>query len=104
VEEMERIEEIKQRLERNKKWQTQTENGYVPSIVGEYKHDDVEWLIDELEKVKTDSAYWIKGLEEERKELKSLCLWSARRLKHPQYKDFAYDEYEKITSENPERL
>ncbi len=33
------------------------------------------------------------------KELKSLCLWSARRLKHQQYKDFAYDQFENITGE-----
>jgi hypothetical protein len=50
VEKMERIEEIKQRLERNKKWQTLIESGYVPSVVGEYKHDDVEWLIEQAEK------------------------------------------------------
>ncbi|MDA1477288.1 hypothetical protein PJ311_19030 [Bacillus sp. CLL-7-23] len=45
----------------------------------------------------------LKGAEEEIKELKSLCLWSIRRL-HQTYKDFAYDEYEKITGDSPERL
>ncbi|MDA7028475.1 hypothetical protein PJ311_18210 [Bacillus sp. CLL-7-23] len=45
----------------------------------------------------------IKDDEEEIKELKSLCLWSIRRL-HKTYKDFAYDEYEKITGDSPERL
>lgn len=43
-------------------------------------------------------------LKKEIQELKSLCLWVARRLKHQQYKDFAYEEYEKITGEKPERL
>jgi hypothetical protein len=47
---MGRIEEIKQRLERNKKWQTLIESGYVPSAVGEYRHDDVEWLIEQAER------------------------------------------------------
>jgi len=45
----------------------------------------------------------ICGLEEENKELKSLSLWAIRRV-HKSYKDFAYDEYEKITGEKPERL
>lgn len=45
-----RIEEIKNRLERNKKWTTQTNEGWVPSVVGEYRHDDVEWLIQQAEK------------------------------------------------------
>lgn len=39
----------------------------------------------------------------ENKELKSLCLWSARRL-HKTHKDYAYSDYEKITGEKPERL
>lgn len=42
-------------------------------------------------------------LEEENKELKSLSLWAIRRT-HKTYKDFAYNEYEKITGEKPERL
>jgi hypothetical protein len=46
----------------------------------------------------------ICDLEEENKELKSLCLWAIRRLSHQQYKDFAYNEYEKITGEQPEKL
>lgn len=45
----------------------------------------------------------ICDLEEENKELKSLCLWSIRRV-YKGYKNFAYDEYEKITGEKPERL
>jgi hypothetical protein len=49
----------------------------------------------------------IKELEcekcEENRELKSLCLWSIRRV-HKTYKEFAYDEYEKITGEKAERL
>lgn len=43
-------------------------------------------------------------LKEINRGLKSLCLWSARRLSHEQYKDFAYDDYEKITGEKTERL
>jgi hypothetical protein len=46
---MSRIEEIKQRLERNKKWEIKTEEGYVPTVTGEYKHSDVEWLIEQAE-------------------------------------------------------
>lgn len=42
-------------------------------------------------------------LEEENNELKSLCLWSIRRL-HPSNKKYAYVDYEKITGEKPERL
>lgn len=37
------------------------------------------------------------------RELISLNLWQARRL-HPQYKKFAYDDLEKITDEEYERL
>lgn len=48
---MERIEKIKKRLEKNKKWKTKTDEGYVPSIVGEYEHADVEWLIEQAEKL-----------------------------------------------------
>lgn len=42
-------------------------------------------------------------LKEMNKELKSLSLWSIRRL-HTVNKVFAYDEYEKITGEEPERV
>lgn len=42
-------------------------------------------------------------LEEEVKELRSLSLWAIRRT-HKTHKNFAYDEYEKITGEKPERL
>ncbi|NPC94804.1 hypothetical protein HOO54_22170 [Bacillus sp. WMMC1349] len=45
----------------------------------------------------------LKDDEQKIKELESLCLWSIRRL-HQTYKDFAYDEYEKITGDNPERF
>lgn len=37
-------------------------------------------------------------------ELISLVLWSTRRLKHQYYKDFAYDELEKITGMKHERV
>jgi hypothetical protein len=43
-------------------------------------------------------------LKEMNKELISLNLWSARRLKHQQYKDFAYDELDKITGQKHERV
>lgn len=46
---------------------------------------------------------YICEIEKENKELKSLCLWSIRRV-HKTYKEFAYDDYEKITGEKPERL
>ncbi|MEK3819661.1 hypothetical protein MKY20_11400 [Cytobacillus sp. FSL W8-0315] len=42
-------------------------------------------------------------LEEENKELKSLSLWAIRRV-HRSQKEFGYDEYKKITGEEPERL
>lgn len=45
----------------------------------------------------------ICDLLKENKELKSLCLWSIRRV-HKTHKEFAYDEYETITGEKPERL
>lgn len=41
--------------------------------------------------------------DKQNEELKSLCLWSLRRL-HKTHKDFGYDQYEKITGEKPERL
>ena len=47
---------------------------------------------------------YVDKLQEENEELKSLSLWSIRRLKHQQYKDYAYDEYEKITGDKPERV
>ena len=43
-------------------------------------------------------------LMEQISELVSLNLWSARRLKHQQYKDFAYEELEKITGLKHERV
>jgi hypothetical protein len=50
----------------------------------------------------------VKGItlecEEVIKDLISLNLWSARRLKHQQYKDFAYDELDGITNEKHERV
>jgi hypothetical protein len=45
----------------------------------------------------------VNRLETENDELKSLCLWSARRLAKG-YKTFAYDEYDEITGEKSERL
>lgn len=42
-------------------------------------------------------------MEEEIRELRTLALWSARRL-HKVHKNFAYDQYEKITGEKAERL
>ena len=47
---------------------------------------------------------YVDKLQEENEELKSLSLWSLRRLKHQQYKGYAYDEYEKITGDKPERV
>lgn len=46
----------------------------------------------------------VKPLSDKQKEeLKSLCLWALRRL-HKTYKDFAYDEYERIIDEEVERI
>jgi hypothetical protein len=45
----------------------------------------------------------IEQLRKENKELKSLSLWSIRRV-HKTYKEFAYGEYERITNEKAERL
>jgi hypothetical protein len=42
-------------------------------------------------------------LEEENRELRSLCLWSIRRM-HQTHKNYAYDDYEKVTGDKPERL
>ena len=46
---------------------------------------------------------YVKSLEEQRKDLVSLNLWSARRLYKVQ-KKFAYDELDKITGQEHERL
>jgi hypothetical protein len=76
--------------------------------------EDIEWLIETVEKQQKE----IKMLDgavaqdDETKtryaneigELISLNLWSARRLKHQQYKDFAYDELEKITRQKHDRV
>lgn len=43
-------------------------------------------------------------LEEENKELRSLCLWSIRRLPTKSYKEFAYNDYDNITGEQAERV
>lgn len=43
-------------------------------------------------------------LKEMNKELVSLNLWQARRLPDPQRKQFAYDELDKITKQQHERL
>lgn len=45
----------------------------------------------------------INELEQQVKELKSLSLWSIRRLPS-MYKDFAYDDFEKITAEKADRV
>jgi hypothetical protein len=37
-------------------------------------------------------------------DLISLVLWTTRRLSHKQYKDFTYDELEKITGKSFERV
>jgi hypothetical protein len=54
---------------------------------------DKDWLQKELD-----------NLEREVNELISLNLWTARRLSHQQYKDFAYTQLEKITEQTHERL
>ncbi|WP_394139602.1 hypothetical protein [Cytobacillus oceanisediminis] len=45
----------------------------------------------------------IEQLRKENKGLRSLSLWSIRRL-HKTHKDFAYGDYERITGEKAERL
>lgn len=45
----------------------------------------------------------IEALQAQVDELKSLSLWAIRRT-HKSYKEFAYNEFEKITGETPERL
>jgi hypothetical protein len=54
------------------------------------------------------SKEWLQkelgNLEKEVNELISLNLWSARRLSHQQYKDFAYNQLEKLTEQKHERL
>ncbi|KAB2334280.1 helix-turn-helix domain-containing protein [Bacillus mesophilum] len=56
---------------------------------------DQKWLLEKMSK--------LEMLEKENKELKSMVLWSARRL-HKTYKGYIYDDYEKVTGEKPERL
>lgn len=45
----------------------------------------------------------LHDVEEQNKELKSLVLWSARRLPKT-YKGYVYDGYKELTGEEPERL
>ncbi|KOP81995.1 hypothetical protein AMS60_05560 [Bacillus sp. FJAT-21945] len=45
----------------------------------------------------------VEKLRKENKELISLCAWSARRL-HKVHKHFAYDELDRITNTEIERL
>lgn len=45
-----------------------------------------------------------KKLKKMNKELISLNLWSARRLKNQQHKEFAYNELDKITGQKHERV
>ncbi len=86
---------------------------YVTDSLAYIDIEHFEWLIEQAERAdklqdrldakitfvnngKEEEQY---ALQEQNKELKSLCLWSARRLKHQQYKDFAYDQFEKLTGE-----
>ena len=77
---MKRLQEIQNRLE---------EFHDIPTTL---EVEDLKWLVERVER-----------LENENNELKSLCLWVIRRLQLS-YKKFAYNEYEKITGDKPERL
>lgn len=63
-----RVKFIKQHLEWNKAFKTKTNDGWKPSVVGEYTNEDVEFLINTVEaqqelietlKVKIEEAYQI---------------------------------------------
>lgn len=60
---------------------------------------ELDYDEEKIEKI----ADYLRKSEQEIKELRSLSLWSIRRV-HKIHKDFAYNEYEKITGEKPERL
>ncbi|MEX3715300.1 hypothetical protein AB1L05_26290 [Cytobacillus horneckiae] len=44
-----KLQYIKDRLERNMKWKTYFDGKWVDSVVGEYTHKDVKWMIDKIE-------------------------------------------------------
>ena len=46
---MSKLNKVKSYLSINKKYKTKTDDGWVPSTVGEYRHDHVEWLIRQVE-------------------------------------------------------
>jgi len=45
----ERLQEIKEFAERQRRWNTRVDDGWVPSISGEYRHEDIIWLIEQAE-------------------------------------------------------
>ncbi|WP_405101743.1 hypothetical protein [Oceanobacillus sp. FSL H7-0719] len=73
----------------------------------QFKEDLIKWETGQNQASQHYNAYRQRGIElhekdEEIKELKDLCLWSIRRLPKV-YKLSAYNDYEKITNEKPER-
>jgi len=48
-EEREKLKYIKQWLDWSKSFKTKTSDGWTPSIVGEFKNQDVEWMINTIE-------------------------------------------------------
>lgn len=62
------------------------------------------WRNETGDKLMLAMLHEIDRLRSANKELTSLNLWSARRLRGQHHKNFAYDCLEKITSEKHERL
>ena len=44
-----RLNYIKQHLDWSKSFKTKTDNSWKPSVVGEFKHEDIEFLINTIE-------------------------------------------------------
>ena len=57
----------------------------------------------ELDRLLVETEEMKEEKDKEIEELKSLCLWLARRVPKS-HKKFAYDDYDKITGEKSERL
>jgi len=66
----ERLEGLRTHLQNVKRWEQKTTDGWKPSVLGEWRHDDVEWLIQQAERVaelekrldtEVESGYQMEG-------------------------------------------
>jgi len=52
----EQFDRLKKRLGKGKKSVTLTSDGWIPAVVGEYMHDDIEWLLNRVEELESENA------------------------------------------------